>query len=292
MSRTLLASDELGAIAGDLGVVTEALMALQAREEGTVKPSSRAFVALQVTSARFRGLSSPILNLAPTSSRGFRLVYDRPIGLRDRVAGSRTMNRHARRAAAAQGRAGDTRADALRAAIDYLRSAPDTATGATILLPDGEQVYVSRQTADAMTPPSDTRSDQMEAIHREAAGLMHLDVVMREDMPAMIAAASRGASEAAELFQRVNAALLDILSAPKGGSKLCAVCPQPLADGRYSLALATPACDAPSNALALAVCHDCASAREDVRAKAIEALRRVWPDARPVTVTHPRGGRA
>ena len=68
MSRTLLASDELGAIAGDLGVVTEALMALQAREEGTVKPSSRAFVALQVTSARFRGHSSPILNLAPTSA--------------------------------------------------------------------------------------------------------------------------------------------------------------------------------------------------------------------------------
>ena len=202
------------------------------------------------------------------------------------------MNRHARRAAAAQRRVGDTRADALRAAMDYLRTAPETATGATILLPDGEQVYVSRETADAMAPPSDTRSDQMEAIHREAAGLMHLDVVMREDMPAMVAAAARGNPEAAELFQRVNTALLDILNAPVVAPKLCAVCPRPLAGGRYSLALAIPACDAPSNALALAVCHDCAGAREDVREKAIEALRHLWPDARPVTITHPDGGRA
>ena len=68
MSRTLLASDELRAIAGDLGVVTEALMALRALEEGTVKLPSRAFVALQVTSARFRGRSSSVLDLAPTSA--------------------------------------------------------------------------------------------------------------------------------------------------------------------------------------------------------------------------------
>ena len=202
------------------------------------------------------------------------------------------MNRHQRRSAAARGGEGVTRADALRAAMDYLRTAPNTATGATVLLPDGEPVYVSRETADAMAPPLDKRGDQMATIHREAAGLMHLDVVLREDMPAMVAAAARGAVEAAELFQRVNAALADILSAPEGAPKLCAACPKPLADGRYSLALAIPACDAPSNALALAVCHDCAVAREDVRAKAIEALRRLWPDARPVTITHPDGGRA
>ena len=65
MTGTLLASDELGAIAGDIGVVTEALMALQAREEGTARPPSRAFVALQVTSARFRGRPAPVVNLAP-----------------------------------------------------------------------------------------------------------------------------------------------------------------------------------------------------------------------------------
>ena len=66
MSGLSLASDELGAIAGDLGVVTEALMALQAREEGTAKSPSRAFVALQITSARFRGRTAPVVNLAPS----------------------------------------------------------------------------------------------------------------------------------------------------------------------------------------------------------------------------------
>ena len=202
------------------------------------------------------------------------------------------MNRHARRAAAAQRRDGDVRADALRTAMAYLRTAPATATGATVLLPDGEPVYIAREAADAMAPPPETRAERMEAIHGEAAGLMHLDVVLRDDMPAMVAAAAHGDAEAAELFQRVNAALLDILSAPEGNPKLCASCPQPLADGRYSLAFATPACDDPSNALALAVCHDCAADREDVRTRAVEALRRLWPDARPVTITHPDGGHA
>ena len=201
------------------------------------------------------------------------------------------MNRHARRAAAAQRHDGDVRADALRTAMAYLRTAPDTATGATVLLPDGKPVYIAREAADAMAPPEATRVERMEAIHREAAGLMHLDVVLRDDMSAMVAAAARGEAEAAELFQRVNA-LLDILSAPEGNPKLCASCPRPLANGRYSLALAIPACDDPSNALALAVCHDCAVDREAVRARAIEALRKLWPDARPVTITHPDGGRA
>lgn len=174
-----------------------------------------------------------------------------------------------------------------------LRSAPASATGATVLLPDGTSHYVSRATAEAMAPPAPSHSEQMAAIHREAAGVMTLDVVLREDMPDLVHAALANAQTfAGKLLTRVNLALGDIAKAPATKPKLCATCPRLLGGGRFSIVLATPACDDPQTALALAVCHDCGTSRGAVRNKAIEALRRLWPDARPIDITHPDGGRA
>lgn len=63
------------------------------------------------------------------------------------------MNRHHRRAEAAQARTAGTspdRAEAIRLAIDHLANiAADTATGATIMHLDGTATYVSA--ADART---------------------------------------------------------------------------------------------------------------------------------------------
>ena len=202
------------------------------------------------------------------------------------------MSRHERRAAAAKERHAVSRAELIRTAMECLRAAPATATGATVLLPDGEPFYIPRSAADAMAPPAPTYADGMTAIHEEAAGLMSLDIILREDMPAVIVAAAGGNVQAGELAMRVNGVLSDILAASTSEPKLCAVCSGPLAQGRFALALAVPACDAPINSLAMAVCTDCAATREDVRAKATDVLRQIWPDVRRVTITHPGGGRA
>ena len=202
------------------------------------------------------------------------------------------MSRHRRRAAVAEARQNSSRSTALKAAMDYLRQAPATAEGATLFMPDGETMFVSRETADAMAPPVQSYAEQMTSIHQEAAGLMNLDIVLRDDMVAMVSAAALGNLEAVKMHQRVNGALLGMLKASADAPKLCATCPETLGGGRFSLALATPACDDPTNTLALAICHTCATTRDDVRTKATEALRRIWPDARRVTVTHPAGGRA
>lgn len=58
------------------------------------------------------------------------------------------MNRHQRRAEAARER---KRADLVRFALDYLaRAAAPTATGCTLILPDGSTTYVSAADARAM----------------------------------------------------------------------------------------------------------------------------------------------
>jgi hypothetical protein len=56
------------------------------------------------------------------------------------------------------------------------------------------------------------------------------------------------------------------------------------------MAMAIPACDSPIQALGLAVCGKCAVTPATVQAKAIQALRGIWPDLRAETVTHPAGG--
>lgn len=61
------------------------------------------------------------------------------------------MNRHQRRADAARDRKRLDRAEHIRFALDYLaHAAAPTATGATLILPDGSTTYVSAKDARAM----------------------------------------------------------------------------------------------------------------------------------------------
>lgn len=73
---------------------------------------------------------------------------------------------------------------------------------------------------------------------------------------------------------------------------LCGSCPRPLLNNEFSFVITRPACDDPINAVALAICRKCGTTREDIQQKAVIALRRIWPDLRPITITNPAGGRA
>ena len=134
--------------------------------------------------------------------------------------------------------------------------------------------------------------DGLERVHREAAGLVDVMVVRLEDAPDMMADAAAGDREARMLLTAVIDALARIDAAPRRAPALCVSCPRALKRGQFSFGFAMPRCDDPTAMIALAVCRRCATDRDGIKVRVMVGLQKVWPDLRPVTVTHPAGGRA
>ena len=135
-------------------------------------------------------------------------------------------------------------------------------------------------------------ADGLARFQSEAGGMMELVVVRPTDAIDVMADALAGDGRAVCVLQAIEQAADAIRDAPRRLPMLCATCPRPLRGSRYSFGVALPDSDRPTHGLALAVCTRCATERGDIQAKATAALRRVFPDLRPVTVTHPTGGRA
>ena len=142
--------------------------------------------------------------------------------------------------------------------------------------------------------PSRTWTEGVQRVSNEAAGVIQLDIIKHADLAELLAHAILGDPEAVRLANMASDTLRRIAAAPRRKPMLCASCPTPLRlkGHRFSVVVAIPGRDQPANALALAICHGCATGRDAVQDKAVEALKRLWPDLRPITVTHPAGGRA
>jgi hypothetical protein len=135
--------------------------------------------------------------------------------------------------------------------------------------------------------------DGVEAVTREAAGAVEIAVIMQSELLGLLNEARRGNPSAEKLLNLTAQTLARIEIAPRGAPMLCACCPRPVRPGgRFNIAVAIPARDDPRGALSLAVCGRCASTPQEVSDKALEGLRRIWPDLRTLAVTHPQGGRA
>ncbi len=133
----------------------------------------------------------------------------------------------------------------------------------------------------------------LRTLHEEAARLLHLGIVLPDEFPDLTLAVVRGEPGAQILFGQVVRAVADVHGAPRRSPKLCGSCPRRIRRGdRFSVAIATPVCDDPTNALALVICQKCGPDRASVQAAATRGLRRVWPDLRNVAVTHETGRRA
>ena len=143
--------------------------------------------------------------------------------------------------------------------------------------------------------PSGTWAESVQRVSDEAAGIIRLDIIQHADLAELLAHALLGDPEAIRLANMASSVLRRIGSASRREPMLCGSCPRPLKlkGHRFSVVIALPGRDQPSNALSMAICHRCATSREAVQDKAVEALQRIiWPDLRPITVTHPAGGRA
>lgn len=133
----------------------------------------------------------------------------------------------------------------------------------------------------------------LHTLHDEAGGMLHLDIVTPDEFPQLALATMRGDPGAKVLLGQVRRAVSDVHGAPRRSPKLCGSCPRRVRRGDpFSIAIATPACDDPTTALALVICLECGPDRAAVQVAAARGLQRVWPDLRNVAVTHSEGGRA
>jgi hypothetical protein len=124
------------------------------------------------------------------------------------------------------------------------------------------------------------------------AGILQLVVITPDDASALLIDAIAGDADAMRLFNAIGDTQAKVVSAPKRSPILCASCPTPLLHSRYSLAVAFPSCDTPGLGLGMAVCAICATTPAAIAAKALFALRVIWPDLRPIEIAHPEGGTA
>ncbi len=130
------------------------------------------------------------------------------------------------------------------------------------------------------------------SIHREANGVLALNIVRPGDSLNLVAASLEGDSEASRLPRAVCDTVGKIENAPRKKPMLCGCCPRALRGSGFVICVAIPDRDSPTNGLAFALCEYCSRDDAALVEKASSALRTVWPDLRPVTVTHPGGGRA
>ncbi len=126
----------------------------------------------------------------------------------------------------------------------------------------------------------------------EAGDVVELIVLRPADASAVLADAMAGDARAYGIITALRDVIALVERAPSHEPKVCVICSQPLRCKGFAVGLVMPTSENPGHVLGLGVCRRCARSRGDVTAKLMKAVRDVWPDVRPVTITHSTGGRA
>jgi hypothetical protein len=136
--------------------------------------------------------------------------------------------------------------------------------------------------------------DGIQAVNDEAAGVLDVSIIDYLAGAVLMANAALGDHESAALLLAVRQAATRIKQAPRRKPALCICCPRAIKrlTAETVFGVATPAIANPTGAIGFVFCDKCAADRTTLTAKAAEGLRRIWPDLRPIEITHPVGGRA
>ena len=130
--------------------------------------------------------------------------------------------------------------------------------------------------------------DGVQSIHDEARGVLDVEIIDAGSGVDLLVGAALGNRRSAALLNAVCLAADQIRRAPRNKPSLCICCPR--AVKRISLGtvfgVATPSIPTPTGALGFVFCDRCGADRATLPGKVAEGLRRIWPDLRPVTVTH------
>ena len=133
-------------------------------------------------------------------------------------------------------------------------------------------------------------ADRMEALHREAAGVLEICPVLRTDMSGLMLEAGMGCVEALRLLQAIEQMLCRMQAARWRDRPICGCCSGALPRGGFSFVVAFPSGrDNPGQTLALAICPKCGTDHRSVLDAGIRGLKDIWPDARPITVNATAG---
>ena len=122
-------------------------------------------------------------------------------------------------------------------------------------------------------------------VHEDAAGLLELFIVLPPEMPGLLAAmgSSGRLTKLAALAMRT---IMDLHEAPANDPLQCLACCRPMTLRiPCSVVLAIPQQDAPRKCLGSVMCADCGTEPDVIQTKAIQALKNVWPQLRPITVS-------
>jgi hypothetical protein len=127
-------------------------------------------------------------------------------------------------------------------------------------------------------------------LQREAAGVAGFIIVGPADFLRLILASALGDADATRLARAAADAIERIGTVP--GGMLCLTCTDRIElDAEPSLVITRGESPAAKTAIVNMLCHACA-ARTDVLERIMAGLRQIWPSARPISITHPDGGRA
>lgn len=141
---------------------------------------------------------------------------------------------------------------------------------------------------------NDTLHAAIAAVHAEAEGMLTLGILDAEASADLLAAAAMGNALAAGLIGALLESRRRITDAPRYKSSLCCICPRPVRrispDSVFGIVF--PAIARPKSAISFAFGNKCAADRATLLKKTEARLRSIWPELRPIIVTHPAGGLA
>ncbi len=136
------------------------------------------------------------------------------------------------------------------------------------------------------------RAKDLLAFHNECQGILRVHTIRPQDGRVLLCEALTGDQAAAGLMRALIKTVNRIEQAPRKTPMLCGCCPRPLRGSAFTVCVAVPDRDDPVNGLGFALCERCCSSRDAFDRNLAAALRSIWPDMRPLMVTHPEGGRA
>ena len=129
-----------------------------------------------------------------------------------------------------------------------------------------------------------TRTQDMQALQQEAGGMMEMRVIRQADAPELLSHVIAGDLDAARMMNALCEALAGVKNAPRRFPMLCGSCPRPLRSIDFSVVLAIPFREDATRCMYVGICAKCATEQGAIRAKAMKAFRKIWPDARPVEI--------
>ena len=132
----------------------------------------------------------------------------------------------------------------------------------------------------------------LQALREESAGILDIHIIDPNVAMELIEDALGGCPEAAMLMTALIDAIAVIDAAPDKRTMLCGCCPRPLRGTGYRIGLALPRKDAPQKAVAFGICFECANDGEPIEVKAVECLKKIWPDGRLIQFSGHEAGHA